>query len=135
MADKLFDLDDSYKIKVEDIDAQHSRLVGHVNDLYAAMKRGEDKEAIGGILMSLLEYTNEHFSSEEELMTRIHYPGIDEHRKEHVAFRSRLEELHSEFKGAETGITVDLMLFLKDWVLDHVLNLDMKYAEFMKNSA
>jgi len=131
---KLFEWDDSYRVDVGEMDGQHRMLIGYVNDLYEAMRRGDDREMMDSLLVRLLEYTIEHFGAEEEVMARAGYPGLDSHRKEHVAFRGKVEDFYTGYREEGRAITLDVMIFLKDWVSEHILSRDKDYSAFINGA-
>ena len=49
----LFEWDDTYSVNVGEIDEQHQKLVGMLNDLHEAMEQGKDKDALQEILFCL----------------------------------------------------------------------------------
>ena len=60
-------------------------------------------------------------------MESIHYEGLDAQRRAHEAFISRLEEMdlnHIDENQQET--LEDLMEFLTEWLVNHILHTDKK---------
>ena len=72
----LFVWNDSYSVKVAELDNQHKKLIGLINQLYDAMKEGKGKDVLEVIFTELIEYTKNHFSAEEN--TTAHNPYSDE---------------------------------------------------------
>ena len=56
---------DSYSVKVKQMDEQHKKLVEMINQLHDAMKVGQGKQVVGDVLNALVSYTKTHFASEE----------------------------------------------------------------------
>ena len=82
----FIDWDDSFSVKVKEIDAQHKRLVDMLNELYDAMRQGKGKEVLGKIIGGLIEYTDVHFKTEEKYFDKFGYPETEAHKKEHSDF-------------------------------------------------
>ena len=61
---------EEFSINVAEIDAQHKKLLEHVNNLHAAVEAKIDKTDLRQMLVSLVEFTRLHFSTEEKLMKK-----------------------------------------------------------------
>ncbi len=125
---------DKYKVDIIEIDAQHKRLFGIYNNLVDAMYQGVGVKELGNALNELLEYSVVHFMTEEGYMEKYKYTGLEEHRSAHRAFRERFYHLHKEFTEGKPVLTADVVEYLRDWLKQHVLNMDQKYAPFLKRS-
>jgi hemerythrin-like metal-binding protein len=121
-----------YSVNVAEIDGQHRLLIDLINRLYDAMRSGQGAAALGPVLTELVEYTDYHFTAEENLLRRSGYPGLDEHRQVHAQLRERTRELLDRFNAGHSAITMDAMLFLSNWLNVHILEVDRKYAPFLQ---
>jgi hemerythrin len=65
------------------MDNQHTVLFGLLNDLHAAMMKGQAQNLTGPLLGKLVDYTRTHFAEEEKLMTAAKYPGLNKHKNQH----------------------------------------------------
>lgn len=61
---------DALSVNIKEIDDQHKKLVNMVNQLHAAMLKGEGKTVVGPILAELTANTVYHFSIEEGYMNK-----------------------------------------------------------------
>lgn len=95
------------------------------------MKTGKAKDVIGGIITNLINYTNSHFTLEEKHMSEQKFPGYLEHRKEHQEFVKKVLEFQKNFNSGSTSISIDILNFLRDWLLNHIAISDKKYAPFL----
>ncbi|UEM05368.1 bacteriohemerythrin [Skermanella rosea] len=112
------------------IDAEHRKLLELANRVYASVKRGEDPRALSAAFNELRSYAFEHFSEEEEFMTRIGYPDAGEHRRQHQMFISRLDALSETYrKGAEIR-GIDVVGLLGGWWQTHIKGADGAVARF-----
>lgn len=125
---------ESYEIGVEKIDCQHRQLLVKLNEFFDACANQQGREKIEETLKFLKEYTIEHFGSEEELMSTVHFPELDEHRKEHAAFVKTVLELEEavQTKGVSVLTTIKLNRVLTDWLIGHISKCDKLIAEHMK---
>ncbi|MCP5054844.1 MAG: hemerythrin family protein [bacterium] len=127
----LFDWQDSYSVNINQMDAQHLRLVEMINELYRVLLSNNPDEFLGDILHRLVEYAGVHFRDEEELMTKYDYPEFDSHSKEHQAFVEKIIGYHKEFKAGTLTLSVEIVNFLKDWLKNHIVAVDQKYSSFL----
>ncbi len=123
---------DDFATTVHCVDEQHKKLVSMVNDLHKAMTTGKGNEALAGILTGLKEYVIQHFGDEEKLQQQAGYPGFLHHKKIHTQFVAKLVDLENNFKEGRVGISMELMDFLKDWLLQHIMGTDQKYVPYLK---
>jgi methyl-accepting chemotaxis protein/hemerythrin len=132
-ADKLFEWDDSLSVKVTEIDNQHKRLIDLINQLHKAMGEGKSKEEIDGILNGLIDYTKTHFGYEENLFDKYKYPETTQHKQAHIDLVKQVVEFEKKFKEGKENISMDLMNFLKNWLINHIKGTDQKYSKFLND--
>ncbi len=127
----LFVWNASFETGVSKMDAQHVKLVGMVNDLYRAMRQQKAKEVMNGIVDGLISYTAKHFKDEEVVMERAGYPDIDKHKEIHVSLVSKVLEVQKNLHSGQGAVGMDLLNFLKDWLVKHIKGTDKKYGAFI----
>ncbi len=125
---------DDYSFGVEEIDNQHKKMFEIINTLHDYMLAGKSKNILSGIIKELKDYTVYHFSTEEKYFDMYDYPEKDNHKKEHNDFVGRVKEIEQEFEDGKIFISVKIMNFLKDWLRNHILGTDKKYAPFFKEN-
>ncbi len=131
----LFVWNDSYKTGVPSVDTQHKKLVDLINDLYAAMGRGQGNQVLGTIAGELVKYTVQHFSDEERLMEKAGYPDLAAHKLIHKEFTARVTQLQKDLASGKFVMSVTLANYLKDWLSRHILGTDRKYIPFVSKLA
>ena len=119
---------DDFSVNVPEMDAQHQKLVKLVNQLHSAMKQQHSAEQVGKVIDELAKYTVEHFSSEEEYMASKNFPGLDEHKKVHQHFVEKVQEFEQKYMDGKVTLSLDIMNFLKDWLLNHIGKMDKQYG-------
>ncbi|MGA2448224.1 MAG: bacteriohemerythrin [Polyangiaceae bacterium] len=122
---------DRFTVQIKQFDDEHQELIRLINDLHAAMKGGKSRDLMGYTLNKLVEYTKTHFSNEEAVLARHGYPELAPHRKQHVDFTRQVAEFQRQFGSGETAVTVDVMEFLRTWLVDHIQKSDRSYATFL----
>jgi hemerythrin len=81
-------------------------------------------------LIDLFKFTRLHFSHEEDLMRRVHYPESALHLKEHTELVNRL----SAFADSVANNTFAKEVwgsFLAEWLISHIESSDAKLADFV----
>jgi len=117
-------------VGVTSFDMQHKELVNMLNDLYDAMRAGKANDVLGEILTRMSGYVLVHFAAEEKLMVKYNYPQYIQHKKEHDDLTIQLKDFKAKFDTGATGLSIQLMTFLKDWLVKHISGSDMQYKEF-----
>ncbi len=117
---------------VREADEQHKKLVSLINELYDAMKQGKGIEVIDKTLDELVRYAGYHFTTEETLMSKYGYPELASHKREHEAFKAKIKEFLEKKAKGEATLTMEVMTFLKDWLVKHIMGTDKKYGPFLQ---
>lgn len=132
----LIQLDKEYLTGIALLDGQHRNLVRTINTLYSRIFECEDlaaeRELTAKTLDSLLGYVDEHFTAEETLMVKCHYPGYDDHRREHDAFRSHVLNLQRLHKSGQATLSFSTFVLIRDWVKNHLMETDAQYVPFFR---
>lgn len=114
------------------IDSQHKELLDAINRLHTAMKQGKGKSELGSILTFLKDYTVSHFQMEEELMNTHRYPGSPKHKAIHHDLVVQVEDLVAKHEKGENILTLSVMDFLEDWLVQHIQGEDFRFAAYLK---
>jgi len=122
---------DTYSVQIDELDNQHKRLIGLINQLYDAMLAGKGKSVNAPILDELVEYAQTHFISEELLMKKCQYPGLATHKEAHEQLTQKVEDFHTSYNAGKSSISIELMNFLNNWLTDHILTMDKKYVPYL----
>ncbi len=114
------------------IDKQHRLLVDYINELYTAMAHNRTAAELQVILHKLRDYTATHFADEEKLFTATTYLGATEHVKIHRKFVAKLDEVEEQLNSGTATVSMDLLTFLKDWLVQHIMGTDPTYVPYLK---
>lgn len=129
----LIDWNDSLSINIVEIDNQHKKLISIINRLHDAMRSRNTKDMLGELLDDLNRYTIYHFSTEEKYFKKvIKYKEAKAHQKKHEYFINRITEFNDEFKNGNLFLSLDIMNFLKKWLVDHIRNVDIEYSSYFQ---
>jgi hemerythrin len=125
----LIKWDKSLSVNVAEIDKQHQKLIDLINQLHELMKTGEGKDAIGPVLSDLINYAATHFRTEETFFDRFNYEFTIQHKIEHKKFVEKVLAFQDKYDKGNTTLTIEVMNFLKDWLIVHIKGTDMKYTK------
>lgn len=121
------------------IDSQHRdlfALVALIADLAARPEpTPEDETVVARTLLTLRNYVRVHFSDEERLMAEAGYPDLIEHIEEHRTFAEWLGILEDARRMPDYSFSETIRhmsRYLTDWLVDHVLDSDKRYAPYLK---
>ncbi|HPQ19494.1 MAG TPA: bacteriohemerythrin [bacterium] len=129
---ELFVWNDKFSVNVKIIDEQHKRLVKLINELFNALKLGQGDKIINKILNELAEYAVMHFGTEEKYFKEFNYPEGPSHKQIHDNFVKKISETVKDIQDGKVGLSVDILLFLKNWLIEHIGKIDKKYVPYFK---
>lgn len=116
---------DSFSVGVRIIDDQHQQLFALINKLISAVNMHQEGKTLDAILRSVLEYTEMHFKTEEELF-KIH-PQYAAHCATHRHFADNIQQAAPAFTKNKTQGAATLLLQLTDWLKHHILHTDIVF--------
>ncbi len=131
-SDKFVQWTTKLDLNVPMVDRQHRLLVDYINELYTAMANNRTSKDLQAILRKLRDYTATHFADEEKLFTATAYLGAAEHIKIHRKFVGKLDEAEEMLKSGTATVSMDLLTFLKDWLVQHIMGTDPTYLPYLK---
>lgn len=126
----------NFSVGREDIDEQHKKLIGIIEEIAIIISKKD-----GGLtnLLEVLEaldnYVVEHFGYEEGLMKQYAYPGIKEHTRQHNELRSKLAELNVFDINKPVTFFQDLLVYLVDWLSNHIMKTDKQLGAYLSEKA
>ncbi len=118
-------------VGVKTLDDQHTVLFNTINDLHAAMMKGQARSVIGGLLKTLLDYTRNHFTAEEELLDSKQYPDLSQHKILHRELTRQVEDYIARFEKGDITLSHHLSDFLSDWLTTHIQKADQAYGPWL----
>lgn len=123
---------DSLKLGVSEIDKQHEKLIGLINDLYDAATQGKAKDVVDEIVSEAHDYIDYHFSTEQKLMDEHGYPAEGDHADEHDDYILKSSDYLVAAQDDEAGLADDVLEYLTGWWKTHINVTDRKLAMFLK---
>jgi hemerythrin len=126
----LMQWNDTFSVNIAEVDTQHKTLVSLINDLHFAITQGIGDAILKPLLARLILYAQTHFETEENYMKQYQYPAYSPHKVEHDAFVRRVLDFKAKFEKGQTVLSVEIMIFLNEWIFNHILYSDKKYSQF-----
>ncbi len=125
---------DYYCIDQGPIDDQHKRLVQLANSVLAITDPLSEEAELRKTVKELFQYMEYHFDAEEQLMQKIAYPELDEHKKIHAGLIHDLNELLKTSRNYHHLLN-RLKPVMKNWVLRHIEEEDSKIGAYLASTA
>lgn len=119
-----------YSVGVERLDQQHKKIIAAINALIAKPRLFVKSATIADVLLELNNYVSEHFLLEEQLLTENNYPDLVGHSKKHTKYSERIAGFCSRSAGKDKNVREELLHYLGEWWIGHILHEDMNYKSF-----
>lgn len=132
----MYEMKPEYYTGIDLIDREHTRLFELAQETHELLYDSllvDKSDKIVELVSELIDYTRTHFAHEEEYQKSIHYPYIPQHAAQHRQFEDRLSEIDlssmSEDFDEQDETVQDLLDFLVDWLINHILRVDMTLVQ------
>jgi len=99
-----------------------------LNALFEAEETSGRWHTVSDLLAEIKAYAAMHFETEERYMFECGYAGLAGHVKAHDEFREKAEELCSDQADGGEEIFTEMLEFLYEWLVVHILSCDKDYA-------
>ena len=126
---RYFEWSDALSVGVREIDAQHRKLVEMINSLNEAMLARAGREAQRSVIDGMVDYAASHFATEEKYMEAFGYSARSTHKTEHERFTAKALDLKARVQRAGFVLTLEIVDFLKDWLVNHIQKTDKAYQK------
>jgi len=122
--------EDSLSIGIDAIDDDHKALILLLDNLTdQALMKGNVDEA----LTELIQHTLAHFKREEVVMEVCAYPYLQQHRDLHRKLAQDVGQFAARWRvHRDTHITLELLSFLRGWLVNHITKDDAALAPYVK---
>jgi hemerythrin-like metal-binding protein len=120
-------------VHIPEIDAEHQQFLRLIYELNEAIIGRMDVQEIKKRMQFLLDDAVKHFAHEEALFREWGYPEANEHALRHAQALQSLSEIMRHFdRGGVDYEWIDAGLKVKEALIGHMLNEDMKYRDYCK---
>ncbi len=133
----MFKWKDSFSTNIEEIDNQHKKLIdigSRITDIVMAKDGLDHYDEIIELINELKDYTVYHFNYEENLLEKYGYKDLKRHKLQHFKFIQKISEfIDKDIDDNQKEVTIEMMVFLADWIENHILKVDAQYSEYLNN--
>ena len=130
--------DEKYSTGIDEIDKQHKKLIGIVNELHKSYLNNKAQDTINDVFKELLDYTDYHFNTEEELMKKYNYFDLYNHQKSHEKFKEKIKNYQKRYYQSildgedNESMFSNIIVFLVNWISVHIREVDKQYVPYIK---
>jgi len=121
--------EENYSVGINKFDVQHKKMFNLINRFFDLMKEHAEISNLEEILNELIEYGKNHLKEEEETFDKFDYPDKIKHKNSHDMYRKRVNKFLEE--KDKVFLSFDVIDFLEDWWLGHIVSADKKYTKFL----
>jgi hemerythrin-like metal-binding protein len=121
-----------YSVGVGMLDEQHKRLVLMLNRMIDTREAATGSQVVSEMISRMTAYAQEHFKFEEDLLTKIGFPRLDQHIQSHNKFRKKIVDLCMAVPLGVSSVPQVMLNFHVQWWQNHILQEDMQYRSFFE---
>ncbi len=120
---------------VAEIDDQHKELFKRIDGFFEACNQAKGRQEIHKTIVFLEEYTDSHFSAEEQAMAKGSYPDYGTHKAQHALFRNNLLKLKKQIDNEGPGVHLIILTnrLVIDWLRNHIRRLDLAFGNYLQD--
>lgn len=125
----LFTWRDEYAYGLPEIDAQHRRLFELGARAQSLVPARADNNAAAQLLAEIVGLVQNHFHTEQVLMSGRGCPSLAAHQAEHAGLLEVLGGFVREFEAGRAEMNVELLAMLDGWITRHLTVTDRTMAD------
>ncbi|MGN5161233.1 bacteriohemerythrin [Aeromonas dhakensis] len=133
-AQELLHWNEAFMVQVPSMDNQHLGLFEAMNRLYQAVIDKSPAQLRKQRLDELLKLATRHFADEEQVMEQAGYPELRRHKEEHARLLAELDTLMQRNGTDDEEFNMELLVFLKNWLLNHISKVDKQYSGTLRQA-
>ena len=129
---KKMELPPSLRLHNKIIDNEHQNLVNIINDVSDACNAGKVEDG-ARLLDVFFKAVDLHFQHEEEVLSKINYPGLKDHANYHKKLALEANRLKDFYQTADKSDEAKkkFLLELKLFLFEDALKADMAFKSFL----
>ena len=120
-----------FSVGHKSLDDQHFKIVSYINELIDMPAITKQSLALEYITKMLL-YSREHLDYEEQMLNYNYYPDASSHAVIHKFYVKKVENFLKMSFVDDYDFRSEVLNFLKEWWVYHILEEDMKYRPFIE---
>jgi methyl-accepting chemotaxis protein len=129
---KWLEWTDDLALDIDEMDEQHKQVIALINQLQDSVSQGKNKKEIKENLRSFIDFASYHFGNEEQYFDQFGFNDSESHGVEHQKFLKEVKQLQSDYSGGKENIPIETLASLKNRLLTHFEESDIKYKDLFK---
>jgi len=119
-----------FKTGIPEMDCEHVMLLSLYNQLCTVIDTEKEHEALDDIINALVTYIKVHFRHEEEMLEKVGYAGLAEHKAAHAALIGSVDQIFSDYcESGDIRVARNLRTLVLSWLAGHILKDDKAYGQ------
>ena len=114
------------------IDGQYKRLLALLNELASILENHRPSAMVERAFAEVMDYALLHFSTEEKLMEKARYAGLEQHKALHAELANKAQRIMQAYKSGGIVLTTTLSDFFSEWEMKHIKESDMGAVEWLR---
>lgn len=135
MSERIWKIEwnEAMSVGISEIDEEHKHFIDLVNRFNESVAFRMEMSAVVKAISDILAFVDLHFPNEETLFKEFGYPDADDHAQKHAQLKILLGQINERAKTERADyLLIEAGLKIKDEIVNHLLNEDMKYAEYFR---
>ncbi len=125
---------EKYRTGIPLVDSHHAQVFIFIEEIRQAIRQKQTQEQLMQTMAKLEDFCGYHFSFESKIMTKLGYPGADDHTKTLVSFTNRVLNNWKTSLANGTLHPLEVVYGLKTTVVDAIIAEDVKYAQYFADN-
>ncbi len=125
---------DAMSVGIAEVDEDHRRFIALLDRFNEAVSSRMALTEVQVRLQSILDDALAHFAREEELFRQWRYAQADDHARMHGQLVESIRQTKSKVSDGTDVQWINAGFKLKQALIDHILQQDMKYAALYRDS-
>ena len=117
------------------IDREHQILFSLANDLLNALISASPADETRKIIDMLLAEIEQHFVSEEAILSRTNYPDLGQHAALHRSLLAQARQLTDDFVPSPSSIGTLFQFLVHEVIAKHMLDADRAYFNYLAHES
>jgi len=121
-----------YSVDIENVDMLQKKMFELFNELIDIKQDELEVKECTNKISEINDYAKLFFSTEEKVLRINGYPDFQNHTKAHRQFIRSSISLRREIADDIDNLTYEVIAQLRDWLLNHILTMDMQFVPFVR---
>lgn len=118
-------------VGIPQIDEEHRRFIGLVNELNAAIAGRDPKSQVEALLNAIVRDAHAHFAHEERLLAERGYPEAEQHAVLHAGLIIQITAALHDIRDTEwSRFWIETGLAIRKVLLEHLFHEDMRFRDY-----